>query len=85
MGGVGDGELVDDRGPGGLGNVAEAVVQRAVADLRAEVLVVGAAEGGEPFPVGLLVGRGQEGLALGDAQRVGRDPGVELQDRVGGP
>ena len=36
------------------------------------------------FPVGLLVGRGQEGLALGDAQRVGRDPGVELQDRVGG-
>ena len=35
-------------------------------------------------PVGLLVGRGQEGLALGDAQRVGRDPGVKLQDRVGG-
>ena len=34
--------------------------------------------------VGLLVGRGQEGLALGDAQRVGRDPGVELQDRVRG-
>ena len=34
--------------------------------------------------MGLLVGRGQEGLALGDAQRVGRDPGVKLQDRVGG-
>ena len=43
-----------------------------------------AAEGGEPVPVGPLVGGGQEGLALGDAQRVGRDPSVELQDRVGG-
>ena len=84
VGGVGDGELVHRGGADRLGDLAGAVVQRAVADLRAEVFVVGAAEGGEPGPVGLLAGRGQEGLALGDAQRVGRDPCVKLQDRVGG-
>ena len=85
MAGVGDGELVDGRGGHRRGDLAGAVVQRAVADLRAQVFVVGAAQAGEPFPVGLLVGRGEEGLALGDAQRVGRDPGVKLQDRVRGP
>ena len=79
MGGVGDGELVDDGGRDGVGDVAGAVVQRAVADFRAEFLVIGAAEGGEPGPVGPLVGGGQQGLALGDAQRVRRDAGVELQ------
>ena len=84
VGGVGDGELVGGRGADRLGDLAEAVVQRAVADLRAEFGVVGAAEGGEPGPVRLLVGRGQQGLALGDAQRVGRDPGVKPQDRVRG-
>ena len=83
MGGVGDGELVDDGGRDGVGDLAGAVVQRAVADFRAEFFVIGAAEGGEPVPVGPLVSGGQQGLALGDAQRVRRDPGVELQDGVG--
>jgi hypothetical protein len=58
------------------------VVQRSVADLGAELSVASAAEGGQPGPVALRVRGGEQGLALGDPQRVRRDPGVEPQPRV---
>ena len=79
---VGDGELVDDRGPDRLDDLVEAVIQRSVADRRAEPGVVAAAEGGEPGPVALRVPGGEHGLAFGDPQRVRRDPGVEPQSRI---
>src|SRR5262249_40997341 len=62
----------------------ETVIQRAVADGRAEPGVVRAAERGEPGPVVARVPGRQQGLALGYAQRVGRDPGVERQARIRG-
>src|SRR5215472_13901639 len=79
---VGDRELVDghraDRGD----DVVETVIQRPVTDGRAELGVVRAAERGEPGPVVSLVPEREQGLALGYAQRVGRDPGVERQARI---
>ena len=59
------------------------MVQRSVADRRAERGVVGAAQGGEPLLVGLLVCGGQHGLTLGDPQRVRRHASVEPQQRIG--
>jgi hypothetical protein len=83
--GVGDGELVDGRGPDGLDHVAEPVVQRSVADPGAQLAVVFAVQGGQPDPVPAFVVRGEHGLALGYPQRVGRDPGMEPQPRIVGP
>ena len=41
-----------------------------------------AAQGGEPGPVVARVPRAEQGLALGDAQRVRRDPGMKRQPRI---
>ena len=82
MAGVGDGELLDGRGPDGGDDVVETVIQRPVPDRRAEPGIVGAAESREPGPVAAFVPGGQHGLSLGDPQRVRRDPGVKPQARI---
>ena len=85
MAGVGDGELVDGRGPDRLDDLVEAAVQRSVADLGTELGVVRTAERGQPDPVASGVPGGEHGLALGDPQGVGGDPGVESQPRIRPP
>jgi len=81
--GVGDRELVDGRGADRRDDIVEAVIERLVADGRAELGIVGAAESGEPGPVVARVPGGEHGLALGDPQRVRRDPGMKRQGRFG--
>ncbi len=58
------------------------MIQRPVANGRAELGIVGAAESGEPGPVVARVPGGEHRLALGDGQRVHRDPGMERQARL---
>src|SRR5215472_12562103 len=81
---VGDRELVDGHRADRGGDVVEAVIQGAVANGRAELGVVRAAERGEPGPVVARVPGREQGLALGYAQRVGRDPGMKRQARIRG-
>ena len=58
------------------------MIERPVANGRAEFGIVGAAESGEPGPVVARMPGGEHGLTLGDSQRVGRDPGMKRQARI---
>ncbi len=82
MAGVGDGELVDGHGADRRDDIVEPVIERPVPDGQAELGVVGAAEAGEPGPVVARMPGGEHRLALGDAQRVRRDPGMKRQARI---
>ena len=74
MAGVGHGELVDGGGPDRFADIAEAVIQRPAADGRAQGGVAVTAEGGQPLGVAAGVLGAEQGLALGDPQRVRRAP-----------